>query len=64
MTDHTSLVEKLLRNARFYRNEAVSLEEVPDRRDNRKLGADEARTISDLLGDAAAAILKKDGGDA
>ena len=54
------LIEKLEANARFYENEAVALAEAPDRRDRRRLGAQEARTISELLRDAAAALRRAD----
>ena len=50
------LIEKLTRNARFYRNEAVALAEKPERRDNRFLGSQEAQTISELLSEAASEL--------
>lgn len=47
------LIDKLERNARFYHNESVALAEAPDRRDRRRLGSEEAATISKLLREAA-----------
>lgn len=53
---NTDLVAKLERNARFYANESAALAEAPDRRDRRRLGTDEAATISQLLREAADAL--------
>ena len=50
------LIDKLTRNARFYHNEAIALAEKSERRDNRHLGAEEAKTISELLREAAKAL--------
>lgn len=52
----SELVEKLENNARFYLHESVALREEPSRRDNRKLGAEEAGTIASLLREAADAL--------
>jgi hypothetical protein len=52
----TSIIEKLERNARFYHNESIALAEAPDRRDRRRLGAEEAGTIAELLREAVAAL--------
>lgn len=52
----SDLIEKLERNARFYANEAIALAEAPDRRDRRRLGSQEAATISQLLREAANAL--------
>ena len=49
----SELLEKLRRNARFYQNEATALAENYIRRDNRFLGAEEAKTIGSLLTEAA-----------
>lgn len=58
-TDPGELVGQLERNAKFYENEAMALAERIERRDNRRLGANEARTIADLLRQAAAALRAK-----
>lgn len=50
------LIAKLKRNSEFYLNEYCALDEEHERRDRRRLGAREAKTISDLLRDAAAAL--------
>lgn len=53
---NTETIEKLDRNAQFYENEAVALAEKSERRDRRKLGAEEAATIAGLLREASAAL--------
>jgi hypothetical protein len=50
------LIERLEREARFYRGEALALAEKPERRDNRRMGSMEALTIAGLLSEAAKAL--------
>jgi len=50
------LIARLERNAHFYASEAKALAEKPDRRDNRHLGSQEAKTIAELMNEAVAAL--------
>lgn len=49
MTEREEDVEKLRRNARFYRNEANALAADEARRDRRRFGSREAATVAELL---------------
>lgn len=50
------LIERLERNAIFYQREAAALAVNLERRDRRRLGAEEAQTIANLLSEAAKAL--------
>lgn len=56
MTGAQEIIEKLNRNAKFYEAEAAALAEVSERRDRRRLGAEEAATMAALLREAAIAL--------
>lgn len=56
-----ALIEKLLRNAHTYSKEAEWLAQDERHRDVRQLGSREAKTIADLLREAADELTKRRG---